>query len=65
MYFNDLRKLIEIQFYGKKKHLFTSYPAANHPKRSKFAITNMGETPVDFLMYNMSVDLAPAIILAT
>ena len=31
-----------------KKHPFTSYPAEMHPKRSKFAITDMRQKPVDF-----------------
>ena len=45
---SDLCKLIEIQIYGRKKHPFTGYPAAKHPKHSKFAITDMREKPVNF-----------------
>ena len=32
----------------KEKRKFTGYPAAKHPKHSKFAITDMREKPVDF-----------------
>ena len=48
IYFNDLSEPIEIYIYARKKHLFTTYPAAKHHKHSKFAITGMGEKPVDF-----------------
>ena len=41
IYFNDLCKPIELYIYVRKKHTFTSYPAAKHPKHSKFTITNM------------------------
>ena len=34
--------------YGRKKHPFTGYPTVKHPKRSKFAITNIREKPVNF-----------------
>ena len=46
-YFNDLCKPIELYIYARKKHPFTSYPAAKHPKRSKLAITNMRKKPVN------------------
>ena len=45
---NDLCKLIEILIHGRKKHPFTGFPAAKHPKHSKFAITDIREKPVDF-----------------
>ena len=39
-----------------KKHPFTSYLAEKHPKRSKFAITDMRQKPVNlFLLYVTSV----------
>ena len=31
----------------EKKHPFTSYPAEKHPKRSKFAVTDLRQKPVD------------------
>ena len=34
----------------KKNHSFTSHPAEKHRKQSKFAITDMGEKPVDFFV---------------
>ena len=58
IYFNDLCKPIEIYIYARKKHPFTSYPAAKHPKHSKFAITDMREKPVDFLLSNTGVDFS-------
>ena len=63
IYFNNLRKPIE--FYGRKKHPFTSYPAAKHPKCSKFTlITDMQEKPVDFFCCTTRAStLAPSIIL--
>ena len=42
----------------RKRHPFTSYPAAKHPKRRKLAITDMREKPVEFFW-------SPAIIVAT
>ena len=50
IYFNDLRKPIEIYIYSRKKHPFTSYPVAKHLKRSKFVITDMREKPVNFFV---------------
>ena len=44
IYFTDLCKPIETYIYARKKHPFASYPAAKHPKHSKFAIT---EKPVN------------------
>ena len=32
---------------GRRKHPFTNYPAELHPIRSKFAITDMRQKPVD------------------
>ena len=41
-----------------KKHLSSGYPAAKHPKHSKFAITDIREKPVNFfLLFNTGVDL--------
>ena len=37
-----------LYIYARKKHLFTGYPAAKHPKLSKFAITDIREKPVNF-----------------
>ena len=40
-----------------KRHPFTSYPAAKHPKHSKSAITDMQEKPADFFfLYDMGVE---------
>ena len=44
-------KLIEIYIYARKKHPSSGYPAANHSKHSKFAITDIREKPVNFF-YN-------------
>ena len=33
-----------------KKHPFRSYPAAEHSKHSKFALTDMREKPVNFFI---------------
>ena len=41
IYFTDLCKPIKRHLYGRKRHQFTSYPAAKHPKHNKFAITDM------------------------
>ena len=63
-YFNDLFKPIEIYVYARKKHPFTSYLAAKHPKHSQFAITDMREKPVNFFYCTTrSSTLAPAISL--
>ena len=40
-------KLIEIYVYARKKHPSSGYPAAKHPKHSKFAITDIREKPVN------------------
>ena len=45
---------------------FTSYPAAKHRKRNKFAIIDMREKPADlFLCTTRASTSAPAIILLT
>ena len=44
----DLCKPIETYIYAKKKHPFANYLAAKHPKRSKLAVTNIPQKPVDF-----------------
>ena len=41
----------------EKKHPFTSYLAAKHPKHSKFAITDMREKPVDFFIVQQESQL--------
>ena len=59
-------KLREIYIYGRRKHPFASYPAEKHPKRSKFAITDMQRKPVDFFCCTVRASaLTPAIILPT
>ena len=45
---NDLCKPLEIYVYVIKKHPSSGYPAAKHPKHSKFAITDIREKPVNF-----------------
>ena len=50
IYFNDLGELIEIYIYARKKHTFTSYSAAKHPKHSKFAITDIPDQPVNLFI---------------
>ena len=42
LYFTDICKPIETYIYARKKHPFASYPAAKHPKHSKFPITARG-----------------------
>ena len=39
--FTDLCKSIEIYIYARKKHPFTSYLAAKHPKHSKLGVTDI------------------------
>ena len=47
--FNDLCKPIEIYIYVRKRHPFTSYLAARHPKHKKNLRLQMNEKkPVDF-----------------
>ena len=48
--YRALCKLIEIHIYARKKHPFTCYPAAKHPKHSEFAIADMREKPVKFFI---------------
>ena len=50
IYFTDLCKPIETYIYVRKKHPFASYPAAKHPKRSKFSITDMRQKSVEFFI---------------
>ena len=48
-----------IYIYGKKKHPFAGYPAVKHPKHSKFAITDIGEKPVNFfLLFNTGINFS-------
>ena len=66
IYFTDLCKPIETYIYVRKKHPFASYPAAKHPKHSKFAITDMRQKPVNFFYCTARVStLVLAIILLT
>ena len=45
---------------------FTGYPAAKHPKYSKFAITDIQEKPVNFFYWSTRAPtLVSAIILQT
>ena len=55
-YFNDLRKLIEIYIYARKKHPFTSYPAAKHPLQTR----DRNEWPFFYCVARAST-LTPAI----
>ena len=48
--------------YARKKHPFTGYPAAKHPKHNKLAVTDIQEKPVDTARAST---LASAIILKT
>ena len=50
---------------GTKKHPFTSYLAPKHPKRRKFAITDMREKPAEFVLCDTGVDFDPVKILPT
>ena len=50
IYFTDLYKPIETYIYARKKRPFASYPAAMHPKHSKFAITDIREKPANFFI---------------
>ena len=49
-FFYDLCKPIEMYIYARKKHPFNSYPAAKHPRHSKFAITDMKNQQTFFLV---------------
>ena len=52
--------------YARKKHPFTGYPAAKHPKHNKLAVTDMQEKPVVLFTDTARVPaFAPAIILQT
>ena len=47
-----------------KKHPFTSYPAAKHPKQNKLAVTDIRDKSVDCVHDTArALTLAPAIIL--
>ena len=48
IYFTNPCKPKEADIYARKKHPFVSYPAAKHPKHSKFAIIDTREKPVNF-----------------
>ena len=57
IFFNDLRKPIEIYIYARNYHPFTSYLTAKHPKHNKFAITDMRKKPVElFLLCDTGVN---------
>ena len=63
---NNLCKPLEIYDYARKKHPSSDYPAVNHPKHSKFAITDMREKPVKFFYCSTQAStLVSAIILQT
>ena len=64
--FTDLCKPIKTYIYARKKHPFASYPAAKHPKHSKFVITDIREKPVSFFHCSTRAPtLVSAIILLT
>ena len=64
--FTDLCKAIETYIYARKKHPFARYPVAKHPERSKFAITDIQEMPVNiFYCLTRALTLVSAIILPT
>ena len=44
------RKSIEIYIYVRRKHSFTSYPAAKYPKYNKLAVTYIQKNQWTFLM---------------
>ena len=57
---------LEIYIYATKKPPFTSYPAAKHPKQSKFAMTDIRAKPVNiFHCTKYASTLVPAIIFQT
>ena len=59
-------RLIEIYVYARKKHSSSGYPAAKHPKHSKFAITDIREKPANFFYYSTrALTLVSATILLT
>ena len=59
IYFIDLCKPIETYIYARKKHPFASYPAAKHPKHSKFAIyRHTTKNSELFLLFNTGVDFS-------
>ena len=66
IYFTDPCKPIETYISVRKRHPFASYPAAKHPKQSKFAVTNIPEKPVNFFYCSTrALTLVSAIILLT
>ena len=63
---NDFCKPLERYVYARKKHPSSGYPAAKHPKHSKFAITDIREKPVNFFYCSAwASTLASATILLT
>ena len=44
IYFTDLCKPLETYIYAKKKHPFTSYPAAKHPNAANFLVQKLTKT---------------------
>ena len=46
-FINYLCKLIEIYIYVRKRHPFTSYLVAKHPKHNTLAVTGIQKKPVD------------------
>ena len=64
--FTDLCKPIATYFYARNGHTLASYPAAKHPKHSKFTITDIWEKPVNFFYcLTRASTLVSAIILLT
>ena len=69
--FNYLCKPMELYIYVRKKHPFTSYPAAKHLNTTNLrlqtteviCVTDIREKPVDFYDTARASTFAPAIIL--
>ena len=64
IFFNDLCKPIEIYIYARKKHPFTNYPAAQHPKTINLRLQTYDKTQWTFFTGTARAPiLTPAIIL--
>ena len=49
IYFTDLCKPIETYIYARKKHPFTSYPAAKHPNTANLQLQTYDKTQWTFV----------------
>ena len=66
IFFNDLCKPMEIYIYARKKHPFTSYPAAKHPETSNLWLQTYDRNQLTFFTdAARAPTLAPARILRT